>query len=402
MMMVDLGAFDGQLPLVCDLDGTLRRSDSLHENFLEAFFHSRQDLLRTIHNWKGRAALKEMLANVRSIEPQKALPYPEEILELIRGAKADGRETYLVRAADQSIADNITCHLGGFDGSKGSDGSLNLKSGNKLKWLQESFPSGFIYAGDSAADLPIWEAASGALLVGNGTKYARQVRDASGEVRTISLEKSYRVNDWLSEVGIHQWSKNVLISVPLFLAHIADDFYPVLRTAIAFLAFGLVASATYIINDLADLKADRAHATKRFRPIAAGRISVMNGFVASLFLLAAGIGGSLLLRAQFALAVSVYLVRTLSYSFRFNRYAVLDVTIIAAFAFRRARNQSDANISQSRLALCCTRWSVHMAAKDLFAEPPHGVARRCYHLCAQGQDKHLIGVIIALAFALAL
>ncbi|MHC2303327.1 UbiA family prenyltransferase [Rhizobium mongolense] len=328
MTMLALESFDHHLPLVCDLDGTLVKSDSLPENFFEALFHSPQDLLRTVPSWfKGRAALKETLANVRSIEP-KLLPYREEILELIRSAKADGRETYLVTAADQSIADNIIFYLGGFDGAKGSDGSLNLKSRNKLKWLQETFPDGFIYAGDSAADVPIWEAASGAVLVGSGVKYASQLREAGVEVRTISCEKSNPVKDWLSELRIHQWSKNVLIFVPLLLGHMAGDFYAVLKTAVAFLAFGLIASATYIINDLADLEADRAHSTKRFRAIAAGKISIVNGFLASITMLAAGIGVALLLHPQFALAVSVYLVLTLAYSFRFKRYALLDVMVI--------------------------------------------------------------------------
>ncbi|TCU31322.1 UbiA family prenyltransferase [Rhizobium azibense] len=330
MMMVDLHGFDRQLPLVCDLDGTLIKSDSLHENFFEAFFHSPQRLLRTIPSWcKGRAALKEMLANVRSIEPQ-ALPYREEILEMIRGAKADGRETYLVTAADQSIADTIVSHLGGFDGAKGSDGSLNLKGRNKLKWLQKRFPGGFIYAGNSAADLPIWEAASGAVLVSNGAKYESQLRKAGVEVRTISPEKRNLVKDWLSELRIHQWSKNLLIFAPLLLGHLAGDFHAVLRTGVAFVAFGFIASATYIINDLADLEADRVHATKRFRAIAAGKISVKKGFLASIFLLAAGIGLALLLDPQFALAVLVYLALTLVYSFHFKRCAVLDVTVIAA------------------------------------------------------------------------
>ncbi|MCZ4093662.1 hypothetical protein [Sinorhizobium psoraleae] len=140
MRALDLDCFDCQLPLICDLDGTLIKSDSLHENLFDAFFHSPQQLLRTIPKWfKGRAALKEALANVRSIEPQ-ALPYREQMLELIRRAKAAGRETYLVTAADQSIANDIVSYLGSFDGAKGSNGSLNLRSRRKLRWLQESFP----------------------------------------------------------------------------------------------------------------------------------------------------------------------------------------------------------------------------------------------------------------------
>ncbi|WEX91690.1 UbiA family prenyltransferase (plasmid) [Sinorhizobium garamanticum] len=329
MKVLDLDCFDRHLPLICDLDGTLIKSDSLQENLFDAFFRSPQQVLRTVPRWfKGLAALKETLANVRPIEP-RALPYREQTLELVRRAKATGRETYLVTAADQSIANDIISYLGGFDGAKGSDGSLNLRGRRKLQWLQERFPEGFIYAGDSAADLPIWAAASGAVLVGNGVKFESQLREAGVEVRTISPEKRHPVKDWLSELRIHQWSKNVLIFVPLFLGRIAD-FHAVLKTAVGFLAFGLIASATYIINDLADLEADRAHATKRFRAIAAGRVSVMSGFLASLLMLATGIGVALLLHPQFALVVSVYLVLTLAYSFRLKRDALLDVTVIGA------------------------------------------------------------------------
>ncbi|OHV78933.1 hypothetical protein LCM4579_24610 [Ensifer sp. LCM 4579] len=330
MKVLDLDCFDRQLPLICDLDGTLIKSDSLHENLFDAFFHSPQQLIRTIPNWlKGRAALKEALANVRSIEPE-ALPYREQMLELIRRAKAAGRETYLVTAADQSIANDIISYLGGFDGAKGSDGSSNLRSRRKLQWLQERFPEGFIYAGDSAADLPIWEAASGAVLVGNGVQFESQLREAGIEVRTVDPEKRHPVKDWVSELRIHQWSKNVLIFVPLFLGRIINDFHAVLKTATGFLAFGLIVSATYIINDLSDLEADRAHATKRFRAIAAGRISVISGFLASLLMLAAGIAMALFLHPQFALVVSVYLGLTLAYSFRLKRDALLDVTVIGS------------------------------------------------------------------------
>ncbi|MER9833016.1 UbiA family prenyltransferase [Mesorhizobium sp. M0134] len=326
-MMFDLGCFDRHLPLVCDLDGTLTKSDSCHENFCHAFFHSPQRLFRAVPGWFNRAALKQTLANIRPIEA-RALPYREEVLDLIRGAHAAGREIHLVTAADQSIADNVISHLGGFDGAKGSDGSLNLKGRNKLKWLQENFPNGFIYVGDSAADLPIWEASTGAVLVGNAARYASQLRKVGVEVRTIVPEKNEPVKDWLSELRIHQWSKNVLIFVPLFLVPTVGGFPVVLKTAFAFLAVGLVASSTYVINDLADLEADRAHATKRLRAIAAGRISIIRGFLASIFLLATGLGIALLLDYRFALAVSSYLALTLAYSFCFKRYALLDVTVI--------------------------------------------------------------------------
>ncbi|MBA1143840.1 UbiA family prenyltransferase [Mesorhizobium neociceri] len=326
-MIFNLRGFDRRLPLICDLDGTLIKSDSLHENFFQAFFHSPKRLFCSVPRCLNRAALKRTLASIRPIEV-RALPYREEVLVLIREAHADGREIHLVTAADQSIADRVISHLGGFDGAKGSDGNLNLKSCNKLKWLQESFPNGFIYAGDSAADLPIWEVATGAVLVGNAVRYASRLRNAGVEVRTIIPEKSELVKDWLHELRIHQWSKNVLIFVPLFLAQEGGDFGVVLNTAIAFVAVGLVASSTYVINDLADLESDRAHATKRFRAIAAGRIRIINGFVGSIFLLATGLGMALFLHPRFALTLSGYLALTLAYSFSLKRYALLDVTVI--------------------------------------------------------------------------
>lgn len=380
MALLNLEDFDHHLPLVCDLDGTLIKSDSLPENFLKAFFQSPQHLLRTLPGWfKGRAALKETLAKVHSVEPE-VLPYREEILELIRGAKAAGRKTYLVTAADQSIADTIISHLGGFDGATGSNGLVNLKSHHKLRWLQARFPEGFIYAGDSAADLPIWEAASGAVLVGNGVKFENQLRAAGVEVRTISCEKSNSLRDWLSELRIHQWSKNVLIFIPLFLGHMAGNSYAVLKTVVAFLDFGLIASATYIINDLADLEADRAHATKRFRAIAAGRISILNGFLASMSMLVVGFAVALFLHPQFALAVAFYLVLTLAYSIRLKRYALIDVTIIGALFTMRIV------MGQVLNDLAFSPWLLSFSAMFFFSlslAKRHVEARRAY---SKGRD----------------
>lgn len=85
------------------------------------------------------------------------------------------------------------------------------------------------------------------------------------------------MKDWLSELRLHQWSKNILIAVPLLLGHIAGDPASAIRSIAGILVFGLVASTSYIMNDLADIEADRQHPTKRNRAIAASRISVVQG-----------------------------------------------------------------------------------------------------------------------------
>jgi len=278
---------------------------------------------------RGRAAAKRIVANLHTLDAQ-ALCYREDVLKLVQQAKADGRSVHLVTAADQSIADTVQSYLGCFDSVVGSDGSLNLKGRKKLAWLQKSFPQGYIYAGDSAADLPIWNAARGAILVGKGVAHANRLWDAGIPVELLHDQKTSRLQEWLKELRLHQWSKNVLIAVPLLLGHLTHDVNAILKTMLAFLAFGLVASATYILNDLADLEADRQHPTKRERPIAAGHISVAQGFSVALVLLGLGLGSSFALSRAFGSATAVYVMLTLAYSLYLKRTPMLDVTVIAA------------------------------------------------------------------------
>ena len=127
----------------------------------------------------------------------------------------------------------------------------------------------------------------------------------------------------------HHWAKNVLLFVPLILAH---DFTlaSLLRAGSAFAAFCFCASAIYLINDIRDIDADRRHPTKRFRPIAAGELSVRQGIFLAAALLAGGllvgaVMGSLLLFG----ALALYLALTSLYSFTLKRQIVIDVVLLA-------------------------------------------------------------------------
>jgi 4-hydroxybenzoate polyprenyltransferase len=98
---------------------------------------------------------------------------------------------------------------------------------------------------------------------------------------------------------------------------------------IAFLAFGLTASATYIVNDLLDIESDRRHSRKRFRPFASGDLSAFTGLgVVAIFLLLAACGARLLPPA-FSAWVLLYLVSTLAYSFYLKRVALVDVLVLS-------------------------------------------------------------------------
>jgi len=140
---------------------------------------------------------------------------------------------------------------------------------------------------------------------------------------------------WLSALRVHQWSKNGLILVPLALAQAFANPAQLAESLLAFVAFCLVSSATYLVNDLFDLAADRAHATKRRRPIAAGEIAPgLAAGVATGLLVIGLVGASLLSRAFFGVMV-IYVALTLLYSLRLKREPLIDVlTIGGLFTLR--------------------------------------------------------------------
>src|SRR3954471_10864430 len=132
---------------------------------------------------------------------------------------------------------------------------------------------------------------------------------------------------WFRALRAHQWAKNTLLFVPLFVGH-AFSADSVLRMAAAFVLLSLLSSATYIVNDLADLEADRAHPTKRLRPFASGRLTVRQGLVAAPLVMITALAGAYILASAFAASMAGYLVLTLAYSYRLKRVPLLDVFVI--------------------------------------------------------------------------
>lgn len=127
----------------------------------------------------------------------------------------------------------------------------------------------------------------------------------------------------------YQWVKNILVFLPLLMAHKISDTGLLLNAFIAFIAFSLLASGTYIINDLVDSEYDRQHPTKHTRPFASGALSPAFGFVLSPLLIFCAFAISLIaLPNLFALVLATYLVVTLAYSFGIKKWAALDVVVL--------------------------------------------------------------------------
>jgi 4-hydroxybenzoate polyprenyltransferase len=133
----------------------------------------------------------------------------------------------------------------------------------------------------------------------------------------------------LRAIRIQQWLKNLLVFVAPVMAHMVMDATAIGLSVLAFLSFSLCASATYLLNDIYDLPADRKHPSKRFRPIAAGQITTRRAAILIPVLLGFSFALALLLPVTFLGLLGVYLFFTIAYSLRLKRTVVIDVLVLA-------------------------------------------------------------------------
>lgn len=126
----------------------------------------------------------------------------------------------------------------------------------------------------------------------------------------------------------HQWFKNVLVFLPMLVAH-ELNWHTLLPSFVAFIAFCLVASSVYVMNDLLDLAADRAHPRKRFRPFASGRVPITHGSWMALGLLVLGLMVAAPLGWTSVFVMVVYYAVSTAYSLFLKRRIVIDICILA-------------------------------------------------------------------------
>ncbi|HKS54362.1 MAG TPA: UbiA family prenyltransferase [Steroidobacteraceae bacterium] len=185
-----------------------------------------------------------------------------------------------------------------------------------------------MYAGDGSADLPVFRGARGVILCDVAGSTAARVAEAGVPVLATLQRSSNPAQAWRRALRAHQWAKNLLLFVPLFVGHAFGDPRAIASSALGFALLCLLSSATYIVNDLADLEADRAHATKRLRPFASGALKIIHGLIAAPLMIAVALAGAVALSPPFAGTLLAYLVLTTAYSFGLKRVALLDVFVI--------------------------------------------------------------------------
>jgi decaprenyl-phosphate phosphoribosyltransferase len=167
-----------------------------------------------------------------------------------------------------------------------------------------------------------------------------------------------------------QWAKNVLVFVAPAAAGVLGEPYYLRLTVQGFVAFCLVSSATYLLNDILDVESDRRHPTKRNRPIASGAVPVPLAVAMAVVLFVGGIAVAVATSWPLVGVVAGYAVLTTAYSMYLKRMAVMDLVILSAgFILRLLGGALAAGVDVSEWFLLVSLFgSLFIAAAKRFAE----------------------------------
>ena len=206
----------------------------------------------------------------------ETLPFEARVIDRLKAARAEGREVVLTTDAPLDFAERVAAHIGCID---------------RVEAVSEPHQV--------------------APMVRTGP--------AAGLARAAAILRAMRP---------HQWVKNVLVFLPMIADHSLTPAN-VGWTLLAFLAFGLVASAVYVLNDLIDLPADRRHPTKRNRPFASGALPLSVGRWLFPGFLGAGLGLAAIGGAGLFLVMVLYALTTTAYSMKLKGTLGADIILLA-------------------------------------------------------------------------
>lgn len=319
--------------LCVDLDGTLLRTDTLHELILRDIKQSFWQLfvlpfiaLQCLFH--GKQFLKQYLATRCELDPA-ALPYNPQFLDYLKQQHAAGRPLVLVTGCHRLVAERIAAHLGIFSAAFATDEHTNLTGMKKAQWLVEQFGEhGFDYAGNETVDRVVWAHSRNKILV-NASPLSAAALKRSNTFLQVFDERTFSPKLFLKATRVHQWAKNALIFLPALTAHALAIGNNLATLLTAFLCFGCCASFSYIVNDLLDLEADRRHRSKKFRPFASGSLSISTGLFIALALFVTTVLLASAMNERFVELLVIYFVTTNLYSFRLKAIPILDVSVLA-------------------------------------------------------------------------
>ncbi len=319
----------GDEVLVVDLDRALLHTEIAREAFWASIAGKIYACLASPLSFLHRNASTGANAIQEPGVDVTLLPYDDAVVAFVRRWREDGGRTVLLASISQELTSRIAQHLGLFDESFAADATGRFQGLTKDEFLVGQWgDQRFAYLGHSARDLPVWSKASLAITTDAPTSLRSSVDAAAQEAIHLDSGRPSTARSAMSALRPHQWLKNCLVFVPMLAAH-EIDFEAFWRSSYAFVAFCLVSSSVYVLNDLLDLSADRNHPRKRLRPFASGRLSLTFGGRLAALLLAGGLTLALLLSSSFLLMMLAYWVTTTIYSLHLKRLAVIDICTLA-------------------------------------------------------------------------
>jgi len=322
------------VPLCVDLDGTLVRTDFLLETAIVAI-RNHWPIIFQLPFWflTGKARAKSKLAKFGTCNLE-TIPWNEEFINYLKKEHEKGRRIVLATASDRSIAESVALPLGIFEEVISSDGITNIKGEAKAKVLVDRYSEhGFDYAGNDNSDLPVWKRARTALIVNARSNVSKSV------AKLVHVEHEFGrrrpvILGLIKGCRIYQWIKNILVFIPMVVAHRLFEKSALFPSLLTFAGFCAAASGIYLINDLMDLEADRLHPRKRYRPFASGELPLQYGVV-GLFLITIAITIGLVVSRGILSIILLYITLSLVYSNFIKTKPLADVFCLAALYLLR-------------------------------------------------------------------
>lgn len=319
-----------QIPLCVDLDGTLIKVDSILESAI-LVIKKRPLVLFFILFWilRGKNYFKSRITSI-AIPDVSLFPYNDTIVEKIKEARVQGRRTVLSTATTENIAIAVSKHTDLFDETIFSSENHNNRSSNKSATLNEKFgEKQYDYIGNSYADLDVFRNCRKAILVTNSRSLIKKSRMINPDLEVIDEQINYFLK-LIKELRLYQWIKNLLIFLPLLLAHEYYNLSGFTYAIIGFLCFSFTASFIYVINDLLDLEADRQHNCKKYRPFASGDLPPFSAFIIAFMMMLVSFYVSFAYLPQFfGYILLTYLILTTLYSFFLKKVVIADIIVLS-------------------------------------------------------------------------
>jgi len=317
--------------LVVDLDNSLLKIDLFKESLGKSLLKRPLVFFKTVMLALNSIALAKTFISKECKTDCHTLPYNNKILDIIDSYRKKGYLILLATGAPQAYAHSIANHLGLFDEVIATNEQINNVGINKLESIKKHVNDSFIYLNDSVKDLPVWLHCKKAILIGdNGRVKNMLIKNNVEIIDTVKKEKSI-IEILLKQLRVHQWSKNMLLFVPALLSHQLLEPGVFLNALCSFIAFSLLASSIYVLNDIIDVDYDRKHPMKKNRPIAAGDLSMLRAYAVLLVCFLIGGWMAMLLGTTFLFVMAVYIILNLLYSLYFKRIIILDVLLLMSF-----------------------------------------------------------------------